>query len=114
MRDSLSHEIPGVEMPLDERAARTRSALSRFTATIAMWLFTGAVLSPVTVYILIQFDTPERGPLMMVLGWILVPLLHFVLPFAVAYRIGSARMEKRLRDEGVWPEVRPSDNRPPG
>ncbi len=113
MRESLSQQIPNSEMSPDERAARTRLALNQCMATIAIWGFVGLGLSPVTIYTLNVFDLPERGSLIKILGSILVPLLHFLLPFVFAYRIGTARMEKRLRDEGVWPEVRPSDNRPP-
>lgn len=105
--------LPTHEMSPDERLARTRGAINEFFATLVVWWLVGLGLVPVTVYILIQFDTPERGSLITVLGWIVVPSLHFLLPSAVAWRIGWARMEKRLRDEGVWPEVRPSDNRPP-
>ncbi|MFN5496057.1 MAG: hypothetical protein ACK5WD_11665 [bacterium] len=105
--------LPTHEMSPDERLARTRGAINEFFATLVVCWLVGLGLVPVTVYILIQFDTPERGSLITVLGWIVVPSLHFLLPSAVAWRIGWARMEKRLRDEGVWPEVRPSDNRPP-
>jgi hypothetical protein len=37
-------------------------------------------------------------------GLILVPLLHFFLPLSLAWRFGSSRMEKRLREEGVLRE----------
>jgi hypothetical protein len=65
--------LPTHELSPDERSARTRGALNEFIATLVVWWMVGLGLVPVTVYILIQFDTPERGSLITVLGWIVVP-----------------------------------------
>jgi len=97
-------EGPGFEMSFDERSARTRCAVNEFMTTLLVWCLIGLGLSPVTIYILIQFDSPEGRSLNMVVGLILVPLLHFFLPLSLAWRFGSSRMEKRRREEGVLRE----------